>query len=320
MNLTITGVLVDVNSVDLALEIQTHVKFQSEVELPLYISGNVSIGNKVIARISDLNFTNSNPFKLQMKHQAQINQMSANGGRMDNYFPKMYAPLSSKAVEHIENVREKHPEKSVMLHFDITIKFLLMPTIIDNRQIHVNDVQLEFQTKTEHLEHIIGHSDWINKFTKPLGIGNFMLLEFTIPEKRVVDTEWEELYEKLYERTEEMELAIRKGEWKQVMVAARQFYENIKIGDKKSNHVPLEEKLKLLFMEEQHSEEGFQNLMNGISNFFDFASKYIHDKSRTQRIQPTPLYTKEDSYFIFSLSIGLLNMIAKKIEMADSRS
>jgi hypothetical protein len=311
---------VDVNSVDLALEIQTHVKFQSEVELPLYISGNVSIGNKVIARISDLNFTNSNPFKLQMKHQAQINQMSANGGRMDNYFPKMYAPLSSKAVEHIENVREKHPEKSVMLHFDITIKFLLMPTIIDNRQIHVNDVQLEFQTKTEHLEHIIGHSDWINKFTKPLGIGNFMLLEFTIPEKRVVDTEWEELYEKLYERTEEMELAIRKGEWKQVMVAARQFYENIKIGDKKSNHVPLEEKLKLLFMEEQHSEEGFQNLMNGISNFFDFASKYIHDKSRTQRIQPTPLYTKEDSYFIFSLSIGLLNMIAKKIEMADSRS
>jgi hypothetical protein len=68
-------------------------------------------------------------------------------------------------------------------------------------------------------------------------------------------------------------------------------------------------------MADQHSEVGFQHLLNSIYNLFEFISKYIHDKDQQQQLNPTPIPLKEDAYFAFALSVGLLNIIGKKISV-----
>lgn len=51
-----------------------------------------------------------------------------------------------------------------------------------------------------------------------------------------------------------------------------------------------------------------------IKSLFDFTSKYAHVTDRTGNIKPYPNAKKEDAYFVYTLSIGLLNMINSKIQ------
>jgi len=65
----------------------------------------------------------------------------------------------------------------------------------------------------------------------------------------------------------------------------------------------------------QHSEEAIDNLYNAIWKFFEFLSKFIHDKDKDgNNYQVLPIPNKEDAYFAYALSIGLLGLIGKKIE------
>ena len=87
----------------------------------------------------------------------------------------------------------------------------------------------------------------------------------------------------------------------------------MKIGDKKDGNKKFEEELTKLFTEEQHSQEGIQNLIDGIWKFFEYNSKFIHDRDKKGNLNSIPIATKEDAYFIYALGVGLLNVIGKKL-------
>jgi hypothetical protein len=75
----------------------------------------------------------------------------------------------------------------------------------------------------------------------------------------------------------------------------------------------LKDKLKVLFLNEQHTEEGFNDFAKAIFHFHQFISKYIHEKDQEGNFIPDVIPTKEDAYFAYTLSISLLNVIGKKI-------
>lgn len=139
------------------------------------------------------------------------------------------------------------------------------------------------------------------------------MLELAVPARHNVEGHWEVLYKRASERLNEMENSMKQGEWEMALMKARQFYETLKMGGDKEGHKDFEEELKLLFAKDQHSPQGTSDFLAGIWNFFNFLSKFVHEKDRDGKIiEARPIPTKEDAYFAYALGVGLLNIIGKK--------
>lgn len=317
LEIKIEDVTIDAVALTPALTVSLRIDYMGDVELPISITGKLVVGGKVCAYINEYSIPGERHFNLRFIATKEKDELFRQGNRhIQNYYAILTAPLSPKAIDHFESVRERVGDKSMHFQFDFVVKHLQSPFTPEDLKTMTAYSQLSFMeliSKNYTQQFVIKQSDWVNKFSPGLGIGNFVLLEFQIPNKHEVAKEWKELYDRLYTRTQEMEQAIRQGDWQKTMFAARQFYENIKIGDKKPNHKWFADNLSQLFKNDQHSEEGFNNFLNGIYQFFDFTSKYIHDKDKQSNVVPIPVTTKEDAYFAYTLCVGLLNIVGKKI-------
>ena len=318
MELKVENIGIYKNALEPALAISFGLEYYDDIDIPLSISGCLNSGGKIISFLQEhqLHERSTKTYSLGLLTQNEKESVFRGNKRERIHIVKLTAPLSAKAVEHIELEREKNPEKSVIFNFDFVVKIMRLPVQRDAKgsmALQDNHSVIEVIQDYGHAYVQIKQSDWVNQYSPFLGIGKFILLEFEIPNKHLVSQEWSDLYDRLYLRTQDIEQAIRLGDWTKAMWSARQFYELIKVGDDRPNHRWFEENLKKLFILEQHSNEGVDNLLNAIHQLFEFVSKYIHDKDRHQKLNPLPIPTKEDAYFAFAISIGLLNVIGKKI-------
>ena len=317
MKISIQRIDIDEAFVDPALQVRLTVEYYYQLEMPLSISGKLIVGNKTIAVISETSLGSLNPEVIRLMDTSERIRILNNENRPSSISIDLTVFLSPKAIDHIEKVRSSYVDQKVDFSFEFKARHLEIPEGTDIKAVYSTHIQLRIVPKEYKIHYGISQSDWTYRYAKGLGIGNFILLEFAIPEKQEVKADWEELYDRLYERTQDMELSIKKGEGKQVMFDARRFYENIKIGDGIENHKSFAESLKELFLEDNHDEVGYTHFLQGIYEFFEFSTKYIHDKTRKKELRKIPNYTKEDAYFIYTMSLGLLNLFAKKISLKN---
>ena len=305
MTVEIEDISVDTESLAQTLTIAVNIKFYPQIEVPLSITGTLKTADgKRISSLKESDIYNNRNYTFQLDTLANTTRNNIFSGQLNVYACKLAAPLSHQAIEHIEYLRELNSSKAVSLTFDFIVKSI---ETTNNERSHI------FRA-TKHGRTIeINQSDWINKFTKHLKIGNFLLLELQIPNKRQVEPEWSELYDRLFQRLEEMEMHIRSGNWLETMKVGRQFYENINFSERKIGQKAYAGNLKDLFLKDHHSEQGFDDFAKGIRSFFDFLSKYIHDNDKDGKFHSVPVATKEEAYMAYSLSVGLLNIIGKKI-------
>ncbi len=271
---------------------------------PVSISGSLKTGSdgKVISFLNE----NGSYYDFQLMGK-EIRPAYFGNITTKNIQLELTATLSPKALEHIEKLRENDHEKSVRLNLDLFVKVLEITS--DYR---VTDY-LQLANRRQHANYEIKQSDWIKNYSAKLGMGSFVLLELQVPEKKEVPKYWEELYNLLGQNVKDMENAIHNGDWQKTMFFARKFYENVKIGDSKPGHKKFKEQFDLLMAKDQHGEEGIKNLYDAIWHFFEFVSKYVHDKDKKGNVNPLPVSTKEDAYFAYTLALGLLNLIGKKL-------
>ncbi len=309
MKVKIENILIDNQAILPTLTIGVDLEFRHNIEAPVSISGRlITADGKTISFLNEyqVNFDKNFGFRILARMEKdKINQEK----KANNYYAKMTAMLSPKAIEHIELQREINNEKSVMFSMDFVIKFIDIPAESQNL---TDDSLMQLRIKREYGSYEIKQSDWIKNFSPQLGIGNFLLLELQIPDNHKVKPDWVELYNRLVLRLNEMKNAIRQGDWQKTMDRSRQFFDALKIGDGKDGHKKFEEELRKLFIKDQHSNEGIQNFLDGIHKFFDYNSKFVHDTDRKGNLNPIPLANKEDAYFIYILGIGLLNIIGRK--------
>lgn len=314
MNIKIINFEVDTQTINPTLAVGLDLEYSREVEMPVLISGKITLNNKKICLLDEYDVNTEHSIELKPYSNENKNKHMNNPLNNGSYYVQLTGELSSKAIEYVDDMRKNNPEKSVVFYIRLLVKVMEIPGLVNQLNQNANSL-LRLKTRTFNLDHTIKHSDWIYKFATPLGIGNFMLVEMEIPDKHKVDPFWMELYDRLYLRLKDIHEAIQYGDLKKVMYAGRQFYENIKIGDKKVNHIEFENKLRELFKEDQHSDEGFQNFIDAIWKFFEYNSKFIHDKDKKNELLPIPNPTKEDAYFMYMLALGLLNVIGKKISV-----
>lgn len=163
------------------------------------------------------------------------------------------------------------------------------------------------------VQYKITQSDWINHFAKSIGVGKFLLLELLVPEDHGVSKQWSGVYKKLSKLVAEIETDNQKGELNFTMILARSYFENLKVENPNSGPSKFRDDFIKLLQENNHSAAGIDDFNNAIWKFFDFLSKYLHEKDKQFNDQAIPIANKEDAYFAYALSVGLLNLISRKM-------
>ena len=106
--------------------------------------------------------------------------------------------------------------------------------------------------------------------------------------------------------------ALQNGDWEKTIYISRQFIEGLKFNTRKEKERKFKDEFKKLFINDNFTEQGFNEFYNGINAFFNYTSKYYHDKNKIGELNSVPTPTKEDAYFLYALAIGLLNIVGKK--------
>lgn len=310
MEIKLQNISIDQQALNPTLTIGLHLEFGYTLEAPISISGRLlSADSKVLSLLNEYQINTDSNFGLRPLTKVERDRIWREKSN-HSYYAQLTATLPLNSIEHIELVREKDHEKSVRFNMDFVVKYLDMPA---TPQEPTTDF-LKLNIKRAYLNTVIKQSDWVKNYSPLLGIGNFMLLELTIPDSQKVGAEWKELYDRLTLRVTEMNEAIRVGDWQKVIDRGRQFNDNLKLNKGKADgHQKFREEMKKLFEKERHSSDGIQKFFDGIRNFFDYNSKFIHDKDQEGNLNPILIPTREDAYFIYALSIGLLNLIGKKL-------
>lgn len=309
MAIKISNITIDTQSISPTLTVEVEVEYDYSINIPISISGRLlSADNKVLSQLNESQINSEYDYDLRILNKTERDKIKEGSKR--NYYAQLTAVLTPKAIEHIEIQREKNTEKSVKFSVGFVVKYLV---ITAEQQNLIVENLLKLQIKKSYSEFTIKQSDWIRNYSSHLGIGNFLLLELQVPDDKKVSIFWKKLYEKLCQNVKDMEISIRSGDWEKTMFIARKFFENVKIGDNKSEHKKFKEEFGKLMEHENHGKEGIENLYDAIWKFFEFVSKYVHDKDKTGNINPSPISKKEDAYFAYVLAIGLLNLIGGKI-------
>lgn len=235
--------------------------------------------------------------------------------------------LDRTAIQYIEDVRARNSMKNVVLRCKILVNHLIstdeMLRLLSYGSSGYQDLPL-FKSKTEEIfvEFEITQSDWIQKFSTPLGIGSYFLVELTKPKlelikeklKAVGDSSAEQeifrIYERLQEAVLKMEKNLQMAEWDLVIRFAREFFEILKFdGNTNSTKVFLEK----IYTVRNGTNVGFDELFSSIKSLFTFTSKFIHEIDRAGSLQVKPKAFSEDAYLIYTFCISILNFMANKI-------
>lgn len=307
MKIENTRIEVDTQSINPMLKIQVDLEFPYESEIPISISGKLCQQNgKILSVLTEYELNMDNDFGLTLKTEQE---RKSKGNSQNRQSVQLCALLSPLAIQSIEEQREKAKNKSAEFYIEFIIKTLSQPASLDNLQ--GNDlVRLNIERKPSRIK--IEQSDWVDNFAPKLGIGSFLLLELNIAENDVTDF-WRDLTQILKSSILDMERSIRLGEWKKTIEYSRQFFDGLNIKNNRNTGAPFENKLKEVLKAEQHNEEGINDLLKAIKSLFDFTSKYVHPKDKSGILKPYPNAGKEDAYLVYTLSIGLFNLITTKI-------
>jgi len=314
MQVKITHIDVDTQSVQPALGISIELEYTADIEAPVCIGGRLMCSGKVISYISEYQMHSDAYIGLRV-FNAETSQAHVNSGSKFRSFyrPRLTALLSHQAVQFLDEARERHPEKSVDLYIEFLVKSMTLPFKLPPNGVIQNEVLFAEVLVTRPAEHFtIKQSDWVNKYTEYLGIGKFILVELNIPNTGVPKF-WRSLYEKLVENLRSIEQCLKAGQWQEAMFYLRKYYENVKIGDDKPGHQKFRSEFDKLMRDDQHGEEGIKNLYHALWQLFEFMSKYVHDKDRQGNLNVLPIAYKEDAYLGYSLAVGLLNFIGRKL-------
>ena len=300
---------VDTQSIHPTLICNVSIEFERDIEIPLSLSGRLFVGNKVIATVNENkhNTEEIHNLKLLNREQKQQRYKERNRG-IYNFF--LETQLSSLALNHIEETRDKHPQKAIEFYFELVGKSLELPS--DFHDLSSDDALRLSVTHRITARKIIEQSDWCNNYSNKLGIGKFMLVELQEPSFNA-NGAWEETMFLLNTNIGEMRIAIQNGDWHKTIWVSRRFLEKIDLTKSVKNRNSLKEVLSDRLSKFSHNEKGVENLYNAIRNLFDFTSKWAHENDFDGSLKPIPLSTKEDAYLVYSLSIALLGILSRSL-------
>lgn len=291
------------------IRFELYVYYRQQHGVPFFNTGQLKLGNKYFSRL-DINTENArhNSNRLELLRNEEFSQEDR------KLRLSLYAEFNEKIVQFIEDTRSKDPQRNV--HFQMELVFDVFKSKRDSAGGN-NQPGLEVEQQVEYLSESIEHSAWVNNYSQLMGVGKFLLFEYPVIQPvqgDVFSARWKDILERSRMRVEEMEQELKEGQWGKVIESSRKVFDTLKFSKNKKEE---RDELKQLFEVNNYSEEGVNDLIESIWNIHEFASKFLHDKPKKPGpegyLNPVPVAQKEDAYFIYSLALGLVNMLGVKV-------
>jgi len=320
----IYNVSVDENAIQKELSFYIKYSYQEYVEIPISFDGMVLTqdGKRV-------GYLNEVPVK---QHKSQFT-----GGFLSEQAILDYAIeqerqvilnccLSEPVISYLEDIRLKNAKKDLTLEVVFRKKYFETDnSFAELIQYFISKKSTDRLYQRQLLEHFriqeqtfsatitISASDWLYDYAPKLGLGNFLLVEFPQPQFESPHNVFEERLDNMKGFLKEMKQKLNSGEWKEVMISFRQFTEQLQMGALEKENT-LGAKLKTAYKARNGTDIGFNEMYQAVNNLFDFASKFIHTRSKNKEIQPQPAAHKEDAYFVYSLAVNFTNLYLSKLK------
>lgn len=208
MNITKTRIKVESQSINPMFNIWVDLEFDYSSEIPISISGKLCHQNgQILSVLTEYQLNTDSNYGLRLRTEKDKKSNKISIGR---HSVQLSALLTSKAIESIEEQREKQNNKSAEFYMEYVVKTMTINAYLDSLQ--TNDL-LRLNIESKHSRVTIVQSDWVSNFSPKLGIGNFLLLELNLSTTGTSKF-WKDLTELLTANVLEMEKWIRLGEWK----------------------------------------------------------------------------------------------------------
>lgn len=335
-----------------AIEFPLKLRYNS-LETPLSINGLLaSEDGKVLTQLSE--FTNiggsasKDIGKLGARGTAQDQELQ----RVNQQDISLVAPLSRAALNHVDSVRDKNRKKDVVFKLSIKARILhssalipplhriqpaeIGPPLRERLETMGSQSLITYKYERDYAPHegnlwlisgnndaiflkvrdtqyemsrIVYASNWIHDFAPQLDLGRFVVAELPIPSPVAVEGEFAGRLNGAFEALQKMEEKVKVGEWTEVMEKSRPVAELLT----KSKDV-IES---LLIEKHGYPEPAARNLTTVVGALFDYGSKFVK-KTKDKELLPKINAEKEDAYLIYSLSVGLVNLLTQKIRKSES--
>ncbi len=326
MNLKINRISLDGNFLKPTLLIDLEIEYYSSYEIFTSITGYLGIENgKKICEVKEKsNSHNYNRNRQTLNFRNDVPDTFNNS--KDRMSFQLIGSLDYESIHHIESIRLKNLDKSINFYLILDITKIYQT---DKRRLDLvgafNTAAISQEIENYHANYAIAQSDWVQKFSSPLGIGKYILVQLKTLEaedlrERFQNSPYEtirvnlfEKYERIVKRLHHMEDKIKSGEWDLVLRYSREVFELLKLGDPQKRDPQVEADLKNLFKLRNGSEVGFDEFYKGILELFKYSSKFVHELDPSLQLHDKPNARSEDAYLAYSLCISLVNLIVAKI-------
>ncbi len=276
------------------------------VDVPILTTGFIkSQDGKIIGEMREIHrnsATNTEPFL------AVTSSQTDDVDYRHQYSPKLIFSPNKQIINHIEDLRNRDKDKSVVFYFDFFTKYISARNSFNYKNL---DSIFDLNTKYSTGEIIINQSDWLKNYSSQLGIGEFLVAEIKFPEKINLNSDFSNVYNSLYEELKKMNNAILNGDWDKVVLLARRFIELIPRNKTVDKNSKIDNDFLARMRNLGHNEEGIKNFSNSLFEMFHFLSKYSHSSDHKGNFKPVPQANKYEAQFVYCLAIGLFNIVSK---------
>ncbi|GEM_PF-3365711 len=322
------------HSVNPALNFRIGLKIDKSNELPVSYSG--ALLDREEKRLATLSHW-------EIRDRTKKSIRLSNSDYRSNIVLNLHFELTQNALEHIEWIRDQNDDNDIELKLELNVGSIFSkindPKIYaqnDNNHLAQKKSELfKYQgrdnpgtaqelkilsanTSSEILEVqyrelsrnlTISSSDWTQKYCPILGIGKFATVDLYIPESKEAETEIEKYLDDAIQTVQKMEQYIQAGEWSNVIEESRKLAEVLREKDNKSV-----DQWKELLSKSGYQDDALDRFYSMLQNLFQFSSKFVHRIDFDNNLRDQVKVEKEDAYFIYTTSVGLVNLLSRKVQ------
>ena len=268
-------------------------------------------------------------------HKRTLYTIARKGGLIR---PTFHVPLTRHALRFLEEYRDARPGGDVVLELRLCVRILRLDVDARSELIFVLDGEPrrgethepdherkrhmvtarsenlgEVVTEQRALRYAIPSSQWVQRFTPILGMGNFLLFEYRVPSEisNGKKSAFQEKLQRASTSLNNMQQYIQKGEWNQAAQEIRHVTELIR---------DEEETIAELLEKDAIERSAAEHITKGMHEMFGYASKFVHSLDQSGEIMPRQKASKEDAYLAYTMGTAVVNLLTAKLKRSENRS
>lgn len=305
MRITKLNITPGQNSANHSLLVTVDFDWDFSYSLPIHFGGSIKATNEKI-RLGFLYCEQSNNYNHVFREYGLSLNSNSKDQQQGSFQKDFIVELTPKAIQTIEDIRHKDDKKQIALEIEVDITIL--------KREHIAPDLLKTDTIRIPHKYEIPQSIWIQEFAEYLGLGKYLLIEFSLASENDISSKQNNLIKRAHEIINDMHKELNDGRWEKVIEESRKIWELFRIPRSKKD-----KEFEALFESNNYSSEGVQSLQQSLWNIHDYASKFIHTKDKSDNLSQPVYARKEDAYFIYIWAVGFINMISEKVKNSNRK-